>query len=354
MKHIILTSPTGHKVDVLGSQGGGVSRMDIKQSFVLAISRVKLSLYEQRILIKMIEIGQQRLKGLWLRENLKKLEHDLDNVRVVVPVKYLLTDGSQHYEQVYEAARSLVSRRFEFEDEERKTWFVTSLIYNVQLKKRSGMLSFYVSKVFYDVLFDFTRGYCEYDLATVLSLPSPYAVRFYVLFNGQHKPISYGVDFLKKMFGVADKYSQTADFIKKVVDTSQRALDDAKTNSFTYTRVKTGNKVTSLTFTPVQRVAVSEGKQLANSAVSMLLPKDIMTILTVEAGFTLKELQAHKPLWAQLSQHPAAIDILDRIVERFRKGRKQKGYIINALRSELGIPRTRKAQGSSTPPPSGK
>lgn len=320
--------------------------MDIKQSFILAISRVKLSLYEQRILIKIIEHGQQRIKGLWLKEHLRKLEHDYDNVRIVIPAKYLLSDGSQHYEQVYDAARALCNRRFEFEDEEHKVWFCSSLIHGVTLKKRSGLLSFYVDRVFFDVLYDFSRGYCQYDLSTVLSLPTPYAVRFYILMNGQHNPITYGVPFLKKMFGVEDKYTQTADFIKKVVDTAQSALDEAKVNSFTYQRVRQGNKVTQLTFTPIKRAPLSQQQIMAQLAVSQLVSADIRNIMTVECGFTLKELGAHKALLEQLSKHPAAIDILDRIVERARKGRKEKGYIINAIKSELGVPRKPKSQQS--------
>lgn len=320
--------------------------MDIKQSFVLAISRVKLSLYEQRILIKVIEYGQQRLKGLWMRENLKKLSHDYDNVRITIPVKYILSDGSQHYEHVYDAARSLCTRRFEFEDEERKIWHVTSLIYNVQLKKRSGLLSFYVSRTFFDVLYDFSRGYCQYDLETVLTLPSPAAIRFYVLFNGQHNTIYYGIDTLKAMFGVADKYAQTADFIKKIIDPAKKALDDAGCNSFTYEKIKRGQKVVQIAFTPVRRTTLSEPAQLAKTSVSMILPSDIQKILTLEAGFTLKELQAHKPLWENLAKHPSAIDIVDNILERAKRLRKEKGYIINALRSELGMPKTKKKQNT--------
>ena len=316
--------------------------MDIKQSFIMAISRVKLSLYEQRILIKCIEYGQDRLKGLWMRENLKRLTHDYDNVRITIPVKYILSDGSQHYEQVYEAARSLVSRRFEFEDDNDKTFFVTSLIYNVTLKKRSGLLSFYISRKFFDILFDFTKGYCQYDLQTVLSLPTPAAVRFYILMNGQHQKIYYPVEMLKEMFGVADKYAQTADFIKKIVEPARLALDAAGTNSFTYERVRQGQKVVKLEFTPVSRVPLSESQMLAKLTTSSILEKDIQQILTIEAGFTIKELNAHKELWKMLSQHPAPIDIVDAIVTRARKYRKEKGYIINAIRSELGVKRTRK------------
>lgn len=316
--------------------------MDIKQSFIMAISRVRLSLYEQRILIKVIEFGQDRLKGLWLKQNLKRLDHDYDNVRISVPVKYLLSEGSQHYEQVYDAARSLCSRRFEFEDDERKVWCVTSLIYNVQLKKRSGLLSFYVSRVFFDVLFDFSRGYCQCDLATVLSLPSAFAVRFYILMNGQHTKIIYGINYLKEMFGVADKYAQTADFIKKVVEPAKRALDDAGCNSFTYERVFQGQKVVQLQFSPVKRVPLSDTQMLAKLSVSALLPKDVERVLTLEAGFTLKELQAHKQLWDMLAKHPAALDIVDIIVERSRRLRKNKGYIIAAIRSELGIKKPKK------------
>lgn len=94
--------------------------MEIVQSFIYSVARVKLSLYEQRILLKVIEHAQVVLKGKLIKNMLFRMQHDLDNVKIELPVRYVLSDHSSHYEQVKEAARSLMSRKFEFWDTETK------------------------------------------------------------------------------------------------------------------------------------------------------------------------------------------------------------------------------------------
>lgn len=312
--------------------------MDIKQSFLISIAKVKLSLYEQRILLKVMEFGQARLQGVFLSQNLKKLDHDLDNVKIMVPTAQVLVDGSQHYEYVYDAARSLCKRTFELWDSDKRTFFVTPLIYNVKVAEGSGMFTFYVSKVLFDIMYDFSQGFCAYDLATALSLPSPYAVRFYILLNGQHRPIQRDITWLKDLFGVSDMYKQTADFIKKVVEPSKVALDRAGCNSFTYERIKKGNKVIALRFFPVT-VATSVDEQLklvpGSDKIKM---KAIQLILIHDGGFSWREINAHTGLITRMSEHPFGVEMTRDIVHRAKKNNKAAGWVINALKSEIAKP----------------
>ena len=66
-----------------------------------------------------------------------------------------------------------------------------------------------------------------------------------------------------------------------------------------------------------------------------LLQRDINLYLVSDAGFTYRELAAHKPILQRLMEHPCAIDIVRSITHRARKQGKSKGWIINALKSEL-------------------
>lgn len=82
--------------------------MEVVQSFIYSVSRVKLGLYEQRILLKVIEHAQIVLKGKLIKNMLFRMEHDLENIRIEIPVRYILSDGSKHYEDIREAALSLM------------------------------------------------------------------------------------------------------------------------------------------------------------------------------------------------------------------------------------------------------
>ena len=249
--------------------------MEIVQSFIYSVSRVELSLYEQRILLKVVEFAQKQLKGRLIKNCLFRMEHDLDNVRIEIPVRYILTEGSKHYEDVRNAAIKLMGRHFEFWDTNSGAWYSSPLIYNVAYVEGGGLLSFYVSKMLFDVILDFTKGFCKYDLETALSLSSPYAVRMYALVASQTRPIVYTIGQLKKMFGVEDKYQQTRDFLIKVIDAAKKILDDAQCNSFTYSKIKNGKKVESICIAPLKRRQLTAEELAAKVSLKRLVDNEI-------------------------------------------------------------------------------
>lgn len=309
--------------------------MELIQSFIYSISRVKLSLYEQRILLKVVEYSQSRLKGLTIARNLEQWQHDFDNVKMIIPIKDILTDGSQHYNQVHLAALQLMKREFEYQDPRKGDWFATPLIYNVSHDARSGVLEFYVARKLFDVILDFTKGFRQYSLETALSIPSPYASRLYSLMCGQTSPLRFEILELKKMFGVEDKYAQTADFIKKVITPSQKILDDQGVTSFTFSRVKSGTKVVALLFFPVKRDSKSKEQLAAKASTSFFMDKNISMLLMHHAGFTLRELGAHKVLLLEFSKLPNCVERLQDIIHRQVTRNKSKGYVIQGMRSEV-------------------
>lgn len=309
--------------------------MQLIQSFIYSITRVSLTLYEQRILLKVVEHAQIRLKGLLIKEHLERMQHDFDNVQILVPIKELLDDGNQHYHRVHEAAVALCQRTFEFYNSESKTWFATPVIYNVEHRDKSGLLRFYVSRVMFDVILDFSKGYRKYNLKTALSIRSPYAVRLYALMCGQEYPIRFSVKQLKEMFGVTDKYAQTADFIKKVIEPSKKILDAQRCTSFTYTRERSGNKVTNILFFPVKRDDYEKEALRPKLSATAFMSKELQYYLIAQAKFTLRELGGHKELLEEFSKLPDAVASIMAIYDRFLSGNKSKGYIISAMRSEV-------------------
>lgn len=309
--------------------------MQLIQSFIYSITRVRLSLYEQRILLKVVEHAQIRLKGLLIKDHLERISHDFDNVQIVVPIKELLDDGNQHYRHVHDAAVALCSRTFEFYNSESRTWFATPVIYNVEHRDKSGLLTFYVARVMFDIILDFSKGYRSYNLKTALSIPSPYASRLYSLMCGQDNPIRFEIYQLKEMFGVRDKYAQTADFIKKVIEPSKRILDAQKCTSFTYSRVKEGGKVIALLFFPVRRDEDINHRAFTKAPVGVLLSQELRYYLIAKAHFSVRELGAHKELLLEFSQLPDAVARIMAIYDRFLDGQKSKGYIIAAMRSAV-------------------
>lgn len=309
--------------------------MDLKQSWILSVAKTSLTLYEQRILVRIVEHGQVVLSGLFLQEHLERIPHTFKHEQVAFPVSELLTEGTKHYEQVYAAAEQLSKRRVEYWNTDKSKWAFSNIIFDV--KCGDGVLSFYVSNTFWDVLFDFTKGFSWYDLKIALSLPTAYSIKLYMMLNGQKGCMEVPVNKLKAMLGCSDCYKQTADFIKKVIEPSKKVLDEAGGNSFTYHRVKKGQKVIALQFFPVIKQKMNHQPADKHTFWAAMVPKEIKIQLITMAGFTSKELAAHEELVGLLSERSDACEMLSGIIHRSYGKERRKGYIIAALRGELGV-----------------
>lgn len=308
--------------------------MELIQSFLLSVTRVRLSLYEQRILTKIVEHGQSVIQGLSVQQY-KYITNPFDNEKITIPIRYILTDGSKDYKKVIDACKALMSRKFEFYEPSTKTYYADTIIHNVIHISGTGKVSFQVSRVLYDVMFNFSLGYKAYDLEEALTLPTPYAVRMYVLLNGQIKPLTWSVEQLKEMFGVADKYTQTADFIKKVIEPARIALVNHRCNGFTYCRVFDGNKVTHLRFFPVKVEKKEEVMYKDLTREQLVQRKAIEIMLANDCFFTWKEIGANNTTITRFSSLLGAVDRMMSIVQRAKRKHMDKGYIVNAMKDEV-------------------
>lgn len=309
--------------------------MDIVQSFLFSIGRCPLSLYEQRIMCVIVKHASMYHYGDVMKRTLYAWDINNYDLNVKLSIRDVLGDDEKHYDRVLASCRSLMSRQFIVCNPNDGSWFATPIIYNVLHTAGSGVIQFFVSAKLMAAIVDFRKGYRQYSLDVALSLPSPFAVRFYILMAKSASPLVYSIDELKAMFGMEDKYTQTADFIKKVVIPAQKVLDDAAVSSFHFERIKSGTKVTALKFYPVRRDKQSENQLAAKISTSIYLDKDLQLYLMRVAGFSLKELSAHKVLLAEFAKINEAMAILADICNRAAKRGRTKGWIISAIRSEL-------------------
>lgn len=309
--------------------------MDIVQSFLFSIGRCNLTVYEQRILCMIVKSARDRTARKLMKSEMYAWNVDEDNLAISVAMRDILSEGDQHYERVMDAFQRLMTRRFSVIDSSNGSWFSTPIVYNVTHDARSGVVHFYVAAKLMGAILDFSKGYRQYSIDTALALPSPVAVRLYILMCGCSSPLTFSVDNLKSMFGVDDKYKQTADFIKKVIEPARRILDDEGVTSFHFERIKTGTKVTALKFYPIRRDKKSDNQLAAKISTSIYINKDIQLYLMRVAGFSLRELSAHKVLLAEFAKINEAMAIIADICNRAAKRGRSKGWIISAIRSEL-------------------
>mgnify|MGYP003505433736 FL=1 len=90
--------------------------MQLVQSYIFSVCRSSLSLYEQRIVLRIVEFAQTMLADVTMRDVVGRQMSVDDNVKVTLSLRDIMCDDdkAKHYEYVREAFASLLSRKVEF------------------------------------------------------------------------------------------------------------------------------------------------------------------------------------------------------------------------------------------------
>lgn len=102
-------------------------------------------------------------------------------------------------------------------------------------------MKFIVADWVMTALLDYTHGFREFELETMMKLNSPYAMRFYELVANQDTgtPINMKVETLREWMGIKEgEYLRSWDFKRRIIDPSKKELDANCPWSFDFVEVK--------------------------------------------------------------------------------------------------------------------
>lgn len=329
--------------------------MNVIQSYLTTIMKGDFSLYETRIFVKIVEHANQLLNGQRISSLLgKAVSIDGITANIEIPIKEILTDGTNDYSKVYKAACSLSNKTIEYYDRKKGKWsknaipdgkggvrYYTHLIDNIRYPEGDGMIKFTCATWLLQYILDFVNGnFTMYDLATALSLPTAYSVRMYWLTCSMSKPIPYPIQMLREMLGVGDKYPQPKDFIRRVIAPPAKVLEERKLNGYTFKAIhkyehsKT-SKITAILLIPVKRQEPTTKQLTARLPSNSWVPSELRQYLTTQAQFSKEDFAKLKSDLFEFSHIPNWRDIIVKIKHHADKKRAGKGYIINAMRGEI-------------------
>lgn len=268
--------------------------------------------------------------------------HSLNGREVRIPTRAIIPEGSHHYETVRIAARNLVSKTIESFDSRTNSWQCAAMVAHVEQNLGEGELVLTIHNWVWDCILDFTKGFVKYDLSVALRLPSPAALRLFFLVSGQRHKLRYQIAELKRLLGVADKYPNNSDFIRKVFEPAQKLLVDLAPWACTFTPIKEKKRIDSLLIFPFEQVekysaTIYEKKLVAKSG-GVFGCHNLYQYMRYNVGFTHKELCRNKKLLEDFSSAcPDAVAFVAQIRHRSLKSKNEfgKGYYINAMRDEL-------------------
>lgn len=328
--------------------------MNVIQSYLTTIMKGDFSLYETRIFVKIVEHANTLLNGQKISSLLgKAVSVDGITANISIPIREILTDGTNDYGKVYKAACSLSNKTIEYYDRKKGKWekntttdgkggirYYTHLIDNIRYPEGDGMLKCTCATWLLQYILDFVNGnFSMYDLATALSLPTAYSVRMYWLTCSMRDPITYSLQMLREMLGVGDKYPQPKDFIRRVIAPPAKVLQDRGLNGYAFKPIhkrknsKT-SKITGVLIIPVKRQQLTETQLTAKLPPHSWVPTDMRQYLSSKEQFTEADFAKLKSDLFEFSHNKNWRDIIVKICHNAAKKRAGKGYIINAIRSE--------------------
>ena len=203
-----------------------IKNRELVQSYVLTTAKYDFSVYEKRILYRIIEVLQAYLSGIKLNYNYsvqEALYKDADTEISIESKAFLKDENDNNYEEVKKALKSLRNKTFDYEDA--SEWAVYGIIEKPKIKKYESFVSFKVTPLLLEAFMNFAKGYRKYELITAMQLESRFSMRMYELMSKQKKPITFCIDDLKSMFKVEKKYKDTNRFISQTIKVAKEELD---------------------------------------------------------------------------------------------------------------------------------
>lgn len=317
-----------------------IQNKELIQSYILTTAKYDFTVYEKRVIYRLVELAQAELQGVKFAGNCTKIEHDLfKTVHVTLPIASLLgSDEDKNYTRVKDALQSLQRKIFTYEDDE--VWQSISIIALPDIQKRSSYVSFQIHPRVWDCILDFSKGFRKYELKAAMSFKSQYSMRFYELMSGQKTPLVFSVEDLKEMFRVEEKYKRVNDLVRYVIEPAKAELDKVSPYSFDYAPIKDGRRISAIKFYPVYQVEHRDSYLEKNSlqkqvSLSWYLDQDTRRYLRESIGYTDAEIRRNMELFLAAQQLFDLPLELERLMARARDKKNPKGYIINALKGKV-------------------
>ena len=309
------------------------------QSYIFTTAKYDFNAYEKRIMYRLVEFAQDEIKGIMIRDNMRKITPTLFGREIMMPVADILRDEKdQHYTIAKKAFRSLAQKGVEYEDD--KIWQYTAIIANPKIDKIKGYVIFTVLDDIWKCLLDFTKGYRKYELITAMQFKSVYSMRMYELMSGQKRPLEFTFEDLKQRFGVKDKYKLVGHFKTRVLDIAKKELDECSPYSFNYIEIKEGRKVVAFKFFPTfnsekQDPELYEREKRSKLTARAQISKEALDYLRYSFEFKAAEINKNKKTIIEGEQKiPDFIGFLSSLVGPSRTAKNRIGYVINAIKKK--------------------
>lgn len=310
-------------------------KREIIQSFLITSARYKFSVYEKRILSKIITSMQPMIEGKHLHGRVERTL--FGDIKVEYPLTFI-TDDDTNRVQYQEALKALATKGIEFENE--KVWQFCNIIQSPKIIKNKGIVNFTICTEMVDLFLNFSKGYSKYILEISLKLRSVASARMYELISNQPTTLKYKIDNLKKLLG-AENYLN-GNFIQRILIPAQKELNEVANWSFDYELIRKGRRYEYILLHPInykerEPQEVQEQDLQRRTNLSWYAQKDVRDFLTKTCNFSQRELKNNKDTLSKFCTIFAnnALNKIMEIWSRSQDKNNPKAYIIKVMKLEI-------------------
>jgi|TARA_R110000744_G_C19367766_1_gene562096 plasmid replication initiation protein len=171
--------------------------------------------------------------------------------------------ASDDSDLVYKSIRKLISKFYEFDDE--NEWMILGVINKAKHKKKDAVWEVTVDQDMVGKFVELAKNYTAYSLMVAMSLRSEYSQRLYEYCSQFRNAGGWktSVRDLRFKMKLEEKYSRYASFKKRVLDVAKKELKTMYENGqsdlyFEYSETKNGRTVTDLSFKIIDKKGMVE------------------------------------------------------------------------------------------------
>lgn len=302
----------------------------------------KVNMYQRRLFLLLINEAQPYIKGQRLDDSFDVSSWSTRSFTFKIR-QFLNSDDDENYTAARKAIQSLMNKRFPFSFGEKRVLtgevnFINGYLYD----KSTSTITISMDEIVWQALFNFAKGFQYADLYVCLMCSLNYSIYFYSKIYDTES-FSIGIDSLKEHLGLAGKYKNNFDFIKKVIMPAQEELDKISPKSFTYEIERDVNKRGC----PIKSVVFKSRSILENQSYiqrhrsslnACTITAGIYAVLIDKLNFTREEINRNRDLIYKAQTFLGADyleDFIRLIAPKASRADNPRGYTINAIRKHV-------------------
>ena len=221
------------------------SGVDVRSRIQSSVATRNLSARERRK--EVVKLLRETIEEHGPDDEFRFIVNDDGSLRVEAYMNHYLADNANHFDRVKDAMKGL-NDKFIDVDDGKGNW-ARARLFEMPSIFRYEHAYFTVNPLLVEYFIDLSRGYRRFDYEIAFNFRSVYASRIYILLSGQTSSMPpIPIVRLKKIFGLEDKYKSDKDFIKRIIQSSQREIELKAPFRFDYQIIKQ-RKEKSLKFT---------------------------------------------------------------------------------------------------------